>query len=71
MAHIHRHHDNNGDLVDLTYFCGDYCHRVWCEDTDTKYDGWDGCHEVDTPTVCAHCGDPIGGIRDEEVFETN
>lgn len=55
MAHIHRHETPTGDLIDLTYFCGDWCHRQWCADTGNVYDGWDGCHELHTVERCAHC----------------
>lgn len=59
MAHIHRHHDNSGGVIELTYFCGDYCHRQWCEQTKQAYDGWDGCHELDTMERCANCEEMV------------
>lgn len=59
MAHLHYITDEGGDTVDLAYFCGDYCHRSWCDTTHTPYEGWNGCHEIYTPTHCQHCGEGL------------
>lgn len=53
--HIHRHENTEGELIDLSYFCSDWCHRDWCRTTSNAYEGWDGCHEIDGGQVCANC----------------
>lgn len=64
MAHIHRIEDSHGDLVDLIYFCSDWCHQSWCDKTLKAYDGWDGCHELQTSQPCEWCQDTIEGYDD-------
>ena len=66
MAHIHRHEDSRGDLVELTYFCSDFCHQDWCTDTGTTYEGWDGCHEIYSPAVCASCEEKLSYFDEEQ-----
>jgi hypothetical protein len=50
MAHVTLIEDSTGDLVDLEYFCSDYCAR-----TSEHYEGWYGAVELYTPEVCQHC----------------
>ena len=47
--------DENVDVVDVEYFCSDYCAR---ESED--YDGWSGCHELHYPQKCQSCGVHLG-----------
>ena len=54
-AHLFLYEDEQGDVVDAEYFCSDWCHRQWCNDTGHEYAGWNGCHEVDAPRYCACC----------------
>jgi hypothetical protein len=54
-AHLYEYNDENGDIVDVEYFCSDWCHRHWCSDTGHEYQGWNGCHEVDAPRYCTCC----------------
>ena len=66
MPHIHEIDDLAGDLVDLHYFCNDWCHRAWCLESGTNYGGWNGCHELvsDTPVPCHQCGSPLNVVPD-------
>lgn len=57
MAHIHRHTDTGGELVDISFFCSNSCHRDWCRENGHQFDGWDGCHELDTAETCQNCGE--------------
>lgn len=59
MAHVHFIEDDGGDLVDLVHFCSDWCHRDWCQETGTTYEGWNGCHEIYRPEWCATCRDGL------------
>jgi hypothetical protein len=63
MAHYYEHEDANGDLVDLTIFCSDYCHLFYCMTQERKYKGWNGCHEQEETTNCAYCGALIEGYK--------
>ena len=55
--HIHALEDSAGDIIDIVYFCSDYCHKTWCgDDANPDYAGWDGCHETDYTVECACCG---------------
>ena len=60
-AHYHYVEDDQGDLVELVTFCGDWCHRCWCVDHDAIYGGWNGCHEIEYQEPCAQCGIVIPG----------
>ena len=60
-AHYHYVEDDQGDLVELVTFCGDWCHRSWCVDHDAIYGGWNGCHEIEYQEPCAQCGIVIPG----------
>ena len=68
MAHTFMHEGKNGDLVDLTYFCSDFCHRQWCERTGNKYGGWNGCHELYSAEQCASCGMGLTYFDEEEGY---
>jgi len=65
MTSVHSVVDKNGDLIDLVYFCGDFCHQQWCKETDHPYDGWNGCHEIQHNETCADCGALIKGASNE------
>lgn len=70
MAHIHRHTDTGGDIIDISYFCSDDCHQTYCTTTGREYPGWDGCHEIYAKATCESCGAkldyvPQGGYPDE------
>lgn len=53
-GHLYLHEDENGDVVDATVFCSDYCHREWCKIEGVTYQGWNGCHEMNAPQFCAY-----------------
>ena len=53
MSHLVMHEDQAGQLVDVTYYCSDYCAR-----SDKDYAGWFGCQEIPSewkPVFCASC----------------
>ena len=53
MAHITLIEDERGELVDINYFCSD-----WCAQSDPHYAGWYGCVEVgdvDNDVWCVTC----------------
>jgi hypothetical protein len=51
MANINLIEDSSGDLIDLEYFCSDFCATL-----SPNYKGWYGCHELETPENCQSCG---------------
>lgn len=62
MTHYYEHNDINGDIVDITPFCSDWCHQQWCAENGMNYEGWNGCHEQPYDTECAHCEEQILGV---------
>jgi len=66
MAHIRHVNDSEGDLVDLIYFCSDFCNRghypngVAAEGLE-PYGGWYGLVELEYDEECASCGEVIEG----------
>ena len=71
MAHIRHIEDDTGDLVDLAYFCSDFCNSEWhpegiAADGVEPYGGWYGLHEISCDEVCANCGEIVEGINEEE-----
>lgn len=56
-GHVHLWTDKNGDVVEASVFCGDYCHRQFLAMRNVKYEGWNGCHEMPAPSYCDNCGD--------------
>lgn len=67
--HHHQIEDKQGYLVELVSLCSDNCHVLWCQDNDTTYDGWDGCHETEFTDYCQSCGVVLPGST-EEVIDT-
>jgi hypothetical protein len=59
--HYHEINDATGDLIDAAPLCSDFCHRVWCNENDAEYSGWNGCHEAPHTQRCATCGRHIHG----------
>lgn len=55
MAHIREIMDTQGDLIDLEYFCSDWCHQNYCDSNGYEYEGWNGCHEMEFTTPCQYC----------------
>jgi hypothetical protein len=51
--------DAQGDLVDIHYYCSD-----WCARTDPLYNGWNGCNEIEFGEKCQNCGADIAGTQD-------
>ena len=47
--------DENVDVVDVEYFCSDYCARQ-----SEYYAGWSGCHELHDQEKCQSCGVHLG-----------
>lgn len=68
MTHQHYQLDRNGDIVDINIFCSDFCHESWCKQTDSEYDGWNGCHETEHDVVCEYCDTIVKGYAETEVY---
>ena len=54
MANINLKEDKDGDLLEIEYFCSDYC-----ADQSPNYSGWYGCIEIYTPEICQTCETPL------------
>lgn len=52
MAHANLIEDTSGDIVDIRYYCSDYCAK---QDRE-YYQGWYGCQELYYPEDCHTCG---------------
>lgn len=63
MANVNFIEDAQGDLIDLEYFCSDFCAR-----TSDLYNGWYGCVELYTYERCAFCDKELNYI-DEEALD--
>ena len=57
MAHIVPIEDEDGNLVDIEVYCTDSCAQE-----STNYEGWYGCQEISTSTLCESCGDMVEGL---------
>lgn len=55
MAHANFIEDTQGDIIDVRYYCSDWCSRF---DTDI-YNGWSGCYTLTEPTTCHTCQSPL------------
>jgi hypothetical protein len=62
-AHFYLVNDPDGSLFDVVVLCSDSCHRFYCQDNGLTYEGWNGCHDIDTPTPCAVCATTVEGIE--------
>ena len=51
MSHIVWHEDKEGQAIDVTYYCSDYCAR-----SDKDYAGWNGCFEIPAECESVFCG---------------
>lgn len=58
-AHLRLIEDTDGQLVDVDYFCSDYCHRRYCDLYKIPYEGWNGCNQVMAPQYCENCKEEI------------
>jgi hypothetical protein len=68
--HIHIIEDKDKQAVDALYFCSDYHHQEFLLQEDNqkkygKYQGWDGCHELEFDDYCAYCEKKIKGVSGE------
>lgn len=59
MTHIVTIEDKSGDIVDVNYYCSDFCAK-----TDVHYRGWNGCHET-ISAECECCGTITGWLGEE------
>ena len=57
MAHVVCIEDENGDVVDHTVYCSDFCAQQ-----DEGYDGWSGCIEISSHEDCAGCEEHVCGL---------
>jgi hypothetical protein len=60
MAHLNTIEDETGDLIDLEYFCGDYCAQF-----SDNYKGWYGCIEIYTPENCQTCNTGLTYVSED------
>lgn len=60
---------SNGDLVDVVYVCGDWCHKTYCHENNLPYEGWNGCHEIPAEhgeVLCGSCQIKLSDIGDAD-----
>ena len=60
MTHAVIKEDSNGDLVDVKYYCSDYCAKG-----DPDYAGWNGAHELSIAERCNGCGRALYLVKEE------
>lgn len=60
-AHLIDIDDKEGQVVDRNYYCSDRCAQ-----TDEKYNGWNGCHEIYSYEVCGNCAKELVWYDEEE-----
>lgn len=58
MSNINIIEDQNGDLIEYEYFCGDYCAR-----SSEHYAGWYGCVELYSQEFCQNCSKPLSFVE--------
>ena len=58
MAHVLELRNIDDELVDIVVFCSDFCHQDWAKHNTKKYEGWNGCHEVNE-TQCKNCASDL------------
>ena len=68
--HIHIIEDKDKQAIEALYFCSDYHHQEFLFQNDNekkygKYQGWDGCHELEFDDYCAYCEKKIKGVSGE------
>ena len=60
--------DNEGELIEAIPMCSDSCVRQYCLDNNLKYDGWNGCHELEFDDYCGSCESVIVGVCGAYVY---
>ena len=65
MCHLGYVEDDNGNVVQLNYYCSDYCNS----EHNVNYAGWNGCHENHHAEYCGNCGTLIAPSYATENFE--
>lgn len=60
MANINLKADVDGDLLEIEYFCSDYC-----ADQSPNYSGWYGCIEIYQPEICQTCEKPLSWVEQQ------
>ncbi len=61
MAHIVIIEDENGNTVDHTVYCSDFCAQQ-----DEGYTYWNGCIEISSHDECAGCEEHVCGLDCED-----
>ncbi len=56
MLHVHMIEDSIGDLVEIDYYCSQYCAT---ESKIPNPSAWPGGMETESDQYCARCGDFI------------
>jgi hypothetical protein len=59
MTNINIIEDAKGDLVEIEYYCSDYCAK-----SSEHYAGWYGCVELYTQQYCQNCGKTLNFVED-------
>lgn len=54
MANVVPIEDKDGQLVDLLYYCSDFCAK-----TNPAYAGWYGCVDNYSTPFCQNCEQPL------------
>jgi hypothetical protein len=60
MANVVPIEDKDGQLVDLLYYCSDFCAK-----TNPAYAGWYGCVDNYSTPFCQNCEQPLFWINEE------
>mgnify|MGYP001164131052 FL=1 len=60
MAHLVFPMNEDTTEDNLEVFCSDHCAR-----TSSKYNGWNGCHEISHDQPCNNCNEIIKGLEEE------
>jgi hypothetical protein len=60
MANVVPIEDKDGQLVDLLYYCSDFCAK-----TNPAYAGWYGCVDNYSTPFCQNCKQPLFWINEE------
>jgi hypothetical protein len=63
MAHLNTIEDATGELIDLEYFCGDFCAQF-----SDNYKGWYGAMEIYTPENCQTCGYALTYVSEDGTY---
>jgi hypothetical protein len=58
-AHLTFVEDDHGDVIDQEVYCSDFCAQ-----SNARYNGWNGLHEISVSEPCNKCGTLVRGIEE-------